>query len=225
MKSILCIFVPLLLLAVAQAHALDCSLITNHQMCQEIQNADISEEEKAYLLADIMSLTKQYPDHQLVENWNTRIPLTTPPNEVQKKNSGSIRNAWVTLFAVIPSVQYDTALFIDTNGKILTGFNHAVQIPSGTAYGDCRTERRLIEDTGTLKVYVNNILQGSDHTTTYSANHPDNTPVNIKAEYTIQARTRIKHYKYVYEDHFGLRQRVCRHHNTEYKTDRLTITD
>ncbi|MDO8549480.1 MAG: hypothetical protein Q7S39_04915, partial [Ignavibacteria bacterium] len=198
MKSILCIFVPLLLLAVAQAHALNCSLITNHAMCNEIQNANISDEEKSYLLADIMSLTKHYPDHQLVQNWNSRISTTTKPDSVPVQNRGSLRNAWVKILAITPSVQSDNQLFIDTNGKIITGFNHQVQIPSGTAYGDCRTERRLIEDTGSLRVYVNNVLQGSDYTVSYSVNYPDNTPVNIKAEYTIQVRTRIKHYRYTY---------------------------
>ena len=197
----------------ASVRAIDCSFISNHEMCQEIQNADISDEEKAYLLADIMSFTKQYPDHQLVEDWNSRISFITPPNEVQKENKGYIRNAWVKIYSVLPSVQYNNTLFIDTNGKILTGFNHDVQIPTGTASGDCRTERRLIEDTGTVKVYANNVLQGSDHTTSYSAQYPDNTPVNIKAEYTIQVRTRIKHYKYVYEDHFCFIHQLFQYHN------------
>ncbi len=43
-NSVICIFVPLLPLAVAQAQALDCSLITNQEMCNEIQNANISSE-------------------------------------------------------------------------------------------------------------------------------------------------------------------------------------
>ena len=209
----------------ASVRAVDCSSISNQEMCNEIQNANISDEEKSYLLADIMSLTKNYPDYQLVEDWNSRISLTNAPNDVQKKNSGYIRNACVKIYAVMPSVKYDDTLFIDTNGKVLTGFNHDVQISSDRASGDCRTERRLIEDTGTVRVYVNNLLQGSEHTTPYSAQYLDNTPVNIKAEYTIQVRARIKHYRYVYEDNFGFRQRVCRYQNTENKIDRLTITD
>ncbi len=209
----------------ASVQAIDCSTLTNQQICQEIQSSDASSEEKAYLLADIMSFTKHYPDHQLVKEWNNKINLAQKPIEISIKNNGVIRNAWVKVFAVMPSVLYENTLLISTDGEVLTGSNYQIQIPSGRVYGDCRTDRTLYRERAVLNVYVDTILQGNGQKVQYHLSAADNSSANIKAEYIIEATTRIKHYRNVYEELFGVRRRVCRYQYTEYKTDRVTITD
>ncbi len=150
----------LLLLPLALALNVDCNQIPNSDYCNDIQNSNLSEEEKSYLLADIMSNTKHYPDHALVQNWNRNIPTDVKPQNTPQQNRGYIRNAWMKMLTVMPSILLNDNLYINTQGEIITAFNHQVQIPQHTEAGDCRTERSLQSNTGTLRLYVSNQLQG-----------------------------------------------------------------
>ncbi len=136
------------------AVAVDCNPFTNQQWCEDIQNSEISEEDKAYLLSDIMSDKKHYPDHQLISNWNKDTPTNQPPEGITKQSHGYIKNAWVKLLAVMPSVLLEDELLIDSSGEILTGANHDVQIPSGKAGGDCKTKRYLVKNEAELLIYI-----------------------------------------------------------------------
>jgi len=60
----------LALLVLPLSLALDCNSLANKQWCNDIQASNISQAEKNYLLGDILSDKKQYPDHQLISEWN-----------------------------------------------------------------------------------------------------------------------------------------------------------
>ncbi len=226
MKSKIFVILLVLLLIIPLALAIDCNDLDNKQWCQDIQNSDLSEEEKAYLLSDIISDSKHYPDHNLVKQWNEKVSTTEPVEGITKKNKGYIRNSWVKILTVMPSVLLNDELLISNEGDVLTGFNHDVQIPSGTASGDCKTRRYLLQNTGTLKLYLDDQYQGSDH---YTTSLPDNTDVNIIAKYTAKARTKIYHYTWQKKYYWSFGEKkyrwVCKYNNIEYKTDKLVVKD
>ena len=85
----------LFLVLLPSLHALDCNSIANKQWCNDIQKSNISQIEKDYLLSDIISDSKHYPDHQLVKQWNSKISTTSAPNGVVKKNSDYVKDSWV----------------------------------------------------------------------------------------------------------------------------------
>ncbi|MBS3165833.1 hypothetical protein J4444_01800 [Candidatus Woesearchaeota archaeon] len=213
-----CMFLPLV-------SALDCSKTIHPDYCNDIQNSDLSEEEKAYLLSDIFSDKKTTPDHAIIKTWNEKISTTTKPDGVTTQNRGYIKNAWMKVLAVMPSVLNNGTLYIDTAGKVRTGFKHEVQIPSSTASGDCRTYRILLEDKGTLSLLVNNFKVGEGSSVSFTANYPHNTLVNIKAVYEVIVKTKIRHYtkqRQCYRDYCYY---SCRYSYTEYKTDSLSLTE
>ncbi len=214
----------LILLLIPLASALDCNSVSNQQWCEDIQNSQISEEDKTYLLSDVISDKKHYPDHQLISNWNKDIPTNEAPEGVTKQSHGYIKNAWVKLLAVMPSVLLEDELLIDSSGEILTGANHNVEIPSGTASGDCKTQRYLVKNEAEISVYLNNQLIGKDNLVSYTTNTEGYT--DIVAKYSVYVQTRIKHYKWKkhYNSDGGYNWK-CDYYSTNYKNDNLVVED
>lgn len=217
------------LILLPSIHALDCNLIANKQWCNDIQNSNIPQTEKDYLLSDIISDSKLYPDHQLVKQWNSKISTTTVPDDVVQKSSEYVKNSWVKIFAVMPSVLMDDTLYISNKGEVLVGYNHNVQIPSYTESGDCKTERELTKNTGTLQLYLNNNYVGKGHSVKYLTYFSQDTDAIIKVVYTAEVQVKIKHYtqqkKYYWINGKKKYNWVCELDHTEYKTDKIVTSD
>ena len=219
------IFILFVGLVFPSVTALDCHNVPNQQWCNDIQQSNISDSDKSYLLSDILSDTKHYPDHEFVKDWNERISTTTPPEGIATQSRGVIRNAWVKILTAMPSVLLDNELLIPTEGEIITAYNHNIQLSQSTTSGDCKTERTLWRKTETTKVYVNDILQGTGHTVRYRVDFADKKPVIILTVYEITAVTRIKHYVWVQEGDGRRARRYCQYDRSEFKTDRVTLQD
>ena len=88
MKSKLVVALLIILLGLPMLNAFDCNSIQNRPYCEEIMNSALTETEKEYLLADIMSNTKHYPDHNLINDWNNAVPRDVAPEGTAKQNRG-----------------------------------------------------------------------------------------------------------------------------------------
>ena len=219
----------LFLVLLPSLHALDCNSIANKEWCNDIQKSNISQAEKDYLLSDIISDSKHYPDHQLVKQWNSKVSTTTAPNGVTKKNSEYVKDSWGKILAVMPSVLFNDTLYISNTGEILLGYNHDVYVPSYTDFGDCKTTRSLIKNTGTSQLYINNKYVGSGHSVSYFTSLPHNSDVTLKAVYTAEVQLKIKHYAkqkdYYWKNGVKKYRWVCDYDDTEYKTDKFVVQD
>lgn len=219
----------LFLILLPSLYALDCNNIANKQWCNDIQKSNISQAEKDYLLSDIISDSKHYPDHQLVKQWNSKVSTTTAPNGVTKKNSEYVKDSWVKILAVMPSVLFNDTLYISNNGEILVGYNHNAYVPTYKDSGDCKTVRSLIKNTGTSQLYINNQYIGSGHSVNYVTSLPHNADAVIKAVYTSEVQLRIKHYtkqkEYYWKNGVKKYRWVCEYDYTEYKTDKVVVQD
>ncbi|HIJ10438.1 TPA: hypothetical protein HA278_00140 [Candidatus Woesearchaeota archaeon] len=205
----------LFLLLVPMATAIDCTLTAHPEMCEEIMQSDLTDEEKNYLVADIMSDTKHYPDHSLVRDWN--LQSTVIPDNMQ--NQGVIRNAWIKIGAIMPSVLYDEKLHIDTGGEIITGEGYDVVLPRGTTSGDCRTDRRVYRNNTEKSLSINN----QEVQSRFRHDTPHMTPIEIQASYDILVTTEIQHYTMQVRCQYCSPE--CLWNRTEYKNDRLVVED
>jgi len=207
-------------------YAIDCNLLSNKELCLEIQNSNISEEEKNYLISDIIDDLKNFPDHDLVREWNLKVNTTL--SNTEKHDEGYIKNAYVKILSVMPSVLENNTLYIDNNGEVLTSFNHEVEIPSGNYGGDCKTEYNLVENNGLLKIYMNENYVNSGDLVSFTANQNS----DLKARYEITVQTNIKHYhtesyccKWNNNGNCIQYCNRCSYSHTEEKTDNLNIDD
>src|SRR3989338_1635967 len=218
-------FILFFIAVIPVAIADKCEVTSHKEICSEIINAGLSDLEEDYLISDIISNSKFYPDFQLVNNWNKQSPLNTPPDGIQKYSKGFIDDAWVKILAVMPSVLLNNTLLINNSGELLIGSDYIVNIPSYTEAGDCKTIRVLEQNSDQVNIYFNQIYEGTGKDIDYSVNYIDKTDLVIKADYIVTVRTIISHYK---KKEFCTKKNCvtkCVYHSTENKIDELIIDD
>ena len=217
-----------ILFVVFPVSAIDCDMIDNRELCLEINNMDLSEEEKEYLISDIIDDSKNYPNHDFVKEWNLNLDTFRAPVDIQKHNSVYIKNAWVKLLTVMPSVLEGNTLYHSDNSEVLSAFNHEVEIPDERIDGDCKTKYYLEENREELNLYVNDDYAGSGRLISFVADKDS----EFKVEYDVFVKIKIKHYEW---DSYCCKRdddgrciktcRECEYDHTEYKTDNLRIND
>lgn len=230
-------FVLVFLMQSPGAFAIDCSGISeqNYQICDNILNSNLSMEEKEALILNLEYYNKNYPDHNYIFLRNTLIEINEAPENVTSYQSEFIKDAWLKIFTAMPSVIYNDSLLCPKQIKILSGFNHRLEIPSNyqsNGYpeinqGDCRRDYFLLNNFSENKVSVDGIYQGSGKLVDAFIEE-DST---ILAEYNVGADIQIEYYqwnRYCCEYRNGRCRRYCNScdfSNKEVKEDRLTISD
>jgi len=207
------VFLGFILILIPMAKAINCDSISNPELCEEILNSNLTNEEKEYLISDIIDNLKNFPSHDFVKEYNLAIGTSNPLENVQKYNEGYIKNAWIKLIAVMPSILENNTIYISDNGEVLSAFGHEIELPSETIGQDCKTKYVLKENKGVLNVFLNNNYQGSGRLVEFSANKDS----EVRIEYEITVKTDIRHYMW--------NNGRCRYKYTEYKTDNLVISD
>lgn len=226
MKAIFFLF--FILFMSVSALAIDCNTLSNKAICNEISNSNISNKEKDYLISGVIAETANFPSYDFVRQWNLKINTSNPTENVTKYNQGYIKNAWVDLLAVMPSVLENNTLYCTNKGEVLSAFNHDVVIPNNLIGSDCRTNYNLVENKGVLNVYANNNYQGSGKLVNFTTNQD----TEFKSEYDISVKTDIQHYQWkqycCQRNRRGQCTRWCQSCDyvyTEHKVDELKLTD
>ena len=218
-----------LFVLVPMVSAIDCTNVPNQQYCYDIQNSPISEEDKTYLLEDVMSQTKNYPDFQTVQEWNNKVSLTVAPTGTVFKESGAIKKAWVSIFSIMPAVLENETLLIPQQGEVLIGANYEIVLPTNTQIGDCKTTRKVVEKSEKVDLYVNGKLQGTGKNVKYSISASDGSSVLFNAVYNVWLKIEVAHYKL--QQHYTIKKSKknyyysCDYYNTDYPTNAISVWD
>ena len=217
--------------------ALDCSKISipNLQICTDILQSNLTLIEKEALISNLEYKNPYFPDHNYIFLRNTALTVGNAPTEVRVYDNGIIKDAWVSLFSLMPSVIYNNTLFATENIQVLTGYNYKIVLPTNYASsgypstdgGDCRRDYQLTSNSSENKVFINTICQGSGRVVnaTLSEDSTVSAIFNVKADYSIQ------HYnwnEYCCRYRNGECTRYCQScdlSNIENKRDELTLTD
>ncbi len=220
-----------LVMLLPSAIAFNCNSLSggDFQVCNSIQNTNLSQADKDLLISDIFNKNKTTPNFDFIYQWNTNLNIANSPNG-KTYSSGVINSAWVKIISLMPSIIENNVLYSSNAGKLLTAYNYNYQLPTGTASGDCKTYYSLLSKTESLNVYINNQLIGNNKLVSFNNLNQDyNT---FKAELIINLKYRIDHYrnkKYCskYDENGNCIKHYykCEFYSTEYKTDSLTISD
>ena len=206
--------------------ALDCNGVSqpNYNTCMGILNTNLTDVEKSLLISNLDYSSKFYPDHSFIYQRNTLISTPNPPNGVYVYNGQYVRNAWVSLLAVMPSIIYNNALYVPNKTTTLSFYNYQTLIPSNyyssgypsTSSGDCKRIYTLTQNTFENKVYVNNNYQGSGKSVSCSINQDS----EIKSVYSIFVNVNIDHYswyRYCCKRSYGRCTKYCNDCNFNYQ--------
>ena len=210
--------------------AFDCSHLDASQieLCNMINSIDGTQEEKEALITLALYGNRVIPNHDFVAFWNTRLQVVEAPQGVSKQDEGIIKDAWIKILTVMPSVLEGNKFYCDKNGKVQSAYNYRIELPTDTASGDCRTDYSLERNSYSLNVYANDVFIGNEKITSFDISEGQ---TQFKAQLAIDAVTKIDHYQ---ENRYCCRWRngECRRHctscdyvSTETKTDNLQISD
>jgi len=182
--------------------AFDCNDLAEEirDTCCQIQDSDLSDKEKSAILSNLGYNGKFFPDHDYIYQRNTNIEIADAPFNVTKSSRLFVKDAWLSLFAVMPSVLYNSSLYVPESIDVLSGFNYRIEIPDNyysssypsTDQGDCKRIYTLVNNISENRVYANNIYQGSGNLVPAAIDADS----EIKAEYNISVNVKIDHYKW-----------------------------
>jgi len=196
----------------------------------------------------LKKLFVRYPDHDFVYYWNKGLNMDVAPAGVKTEDKGYIKDAWLKILAVMPSVIENDTLFCSDNGKVLAKYDYHVEIPTKTVSGDCRTDYIPLSENAELNTYLNDQILRKGELNSFTTNED----ASFKAVLNIQQDTRIDHYKWktycckenrdCYKKYCKIKRgdlvcyrtckpicesycRKCSYAHTEIKKDDLTLTD
>lgn len=229
MKALFALITALALL-LPSAIAFNCNSLSGGDLaiCNSVQNTNLSQTDKDLLISDIFNSNKTSPNFDFVYQWNTNLNISNSPDG-KIYSSGTIKNAWINIISLMPSVIKNNTLYSSNSGKLLTAYSYNYQLPSGIVSGDCNTYYSLSSKTEQLNVYINSNLISHDKLISFNNLNQD---ADFKSELVISIKYRLDHYKNKkYCNKYDSKGRCikysykCELSSTEYKTDKLTISD
>ncbi len=218
--------------------AISCNSVSleSYETCLEILESNIPEEEKNILISNLDYNNKTIPNHEYIFNINSNKEINSVPEGTKTHDKEFIKNAWVDIFSLMPSVLYKNVLYAPEKTTVFTGFNYELKIPDNyysdgypeTKKEDCKTKYYLNENEAENKIYVNGKYVGKGKFVDISLEKDS----EIKSEYTINVKIKIMHYewdkscssrredgscrKYSYD---------CEHDYDEYKDEQIKISN
>ncbi len=234
MKHIFILFF-LFLVVLNIASAVSCDNVNSKDLCNEIISSNLNQTDKDYLINSLLIEDSSFPNHDFVKGWNLKINVTKPLNDTKLFSSLYIKNAWVKIFSVMPSILEDNLTWNNGTGSVLTGFNHDVVLPKNytaknyleNQNGYCLIIYNLQSDKGNLNLYNGNLI-GSGHLVNFTSN----ADMNFRSEYDIVVNTKID--KSVWNKYCTKKNKKgvctqwvykCEFKNSEIKTDKLVLND
>ena len=165
MKPLTLVPIVLLLIAPAIFAPFNCSLTSNQEQCINITNSQINESQKDQLLSGLLYNSTNYPDNEFIFNYNTNIKLNS--SVINVTNSTYIKNAYLVLVTVMPSILENNTLYIPSTSFVLSDYSYEIYLPenyqssgySNTLNGDCKTIYLLVENTSIFNVLINDVSQ------------------------------------------------------------------
>ncbi len=235
MNRAIVMLLPLALL-LPSSLAFNCNSLAGEDIgaCNEVTSSNLSDTEKELLISEIINKNMHYADHSFIYEWNTKIDFDQAPEGVKVYNSGFIKDAWLRIIAVMPSV-IENDVLSSGSGRIVSAFNYRVETPpdynSGgypdSSDGDCRREYRLTSNQYWLDNYANNEYIGSGRLADFN----ENSDINFNVKLKVQTQTEVEHwtwYSWCCARMDGACIRIChecRFSNTDNLVHEVNIED
>jgi hypothetical protein len=203
-NNLIGLFALLLLVAVQIPfiYSIECSQVSqaNYNTCLQIKNMSLNDSDKDLIISNLDYSNKFSPDHQYVYDRNTNLVINDPPANVSKQQGIFVKNFWMNIFTVMPSVLYNNSSYVPNQTKIFTGYNYNFISPvnyvspsyPNTNNGDCQRTYTLTKNLTENKVFVNNLYQGSGKLVRINILNDS----EIRSIFTINVSYSIAHYSW-----------------------------
>ncbi len=206
--------------------------LSNPTLCTSIQNQNLTvQQKKQLILADLVK-NNGFPPFQEANNWNNAINFVKfPPLNVTPKSSAYIKDAWMKIVDISPSVidSTENKTYINDTGNVKVAYSFAFVVPSETFAGDCRTTFDICGYSYSLDVLDNGISLNNQNSRTANftvAQKYHNAINNFSALLTVNTEYSINHYRQITHCGYGRAcYSTCDYSSTETRRDSLTLSD
>jgi len=136
------------------AFAFDCSSLEDVEECEALKEIDED------LIVGLIYASSSFPDYNFVYNYNSDIEISTAPDNTTFYSKGVIRDAWLGIFTIMPSVLYQDRLYVPSNIELRSDFNYDIVLPADYYSDDkrdgrtCKIFYSLDSNSETLNFYV-----------------------------------------------------------------------
>lgn len=194
------------------AGALSCEDLKSQRACKFLENSDLSEQEKTSLIARSLAISQNKSLEEFVKDWNRKIEVGERPFLVIPSSSEWIKNGWVEIVNVEPSVYKGEKLLVPKDGKIRTVYGYEIRKPSGSE--ECGLEIVDSSIDEELWVYLNGEKIGKGQKVRYSLDELGrevdfSTLLRIEVEFSVQYYEEengscVPSYEDTFEDSLGV---------------------
>ncbi len=214
-----------ILLLLPFVSAFDCSLTSDEDYCEDIIESDLNETEMDLVLSTLLYGYTNYPNYDFIEEYNLELEIDEPPDNTTIYDSTYIKDAWLSFLAVYPSIYEGDILYITEEINLLSTYDYEIELPSGRASGDCRTEYSLSSNSANVYYYLNGDLLGTDEN--YIISEDGTLTAELEIYVTIAVthyRTETEEFQYYIGGPIHYRE-VCEYSHTTYESDSLAINE
>ena len=199
-------------------------------ICDTIGKNNLSEDQKKNLILNGLNPDASYPDYNFIASWNGNITFTKfPPNNTISHNQGAIKDAWVKLLYLNPSVEIDNQTMLNKSGKIYSEFAFSFVVPYRTFPQDCKTIYDVKGYDYSLNTYANGNKTnlGNEKKAEFELAKTNNT---FETRLDVESQYLIQHYRWFQRCSKTKRggtvcYSVCELAFTDNNLDRLSISD
>lgn len=223
------IFFLIFVLLSLNTAAFDCSIFDgiDRDNCIEL-----NEQDENYI-ANIIYKNYSIANHEFISEYNDAIIVDAPPDGYVVHNSSFIKDAWLSILTIQPSVVYHNNVYVPEEVELRSEYDYHIAIPqnylnSNGRRGDtCRIDYSLYNENALLNVTSNNLEYGNQKMTTISIDGDSTLTTTLTIYATIQRVIYTEQLECCIWRRPRCRQYClqCRYQQTDYQNDQVQLSD
>lgn len=172
--------------------------LVDRTVCDRLGN--LTTDQQKILITDNLVRNNGFPDLNASKSWNYALQFTKyPPDNTTVVNSNNIRNAWVRVLSLTPSVLESSTnqLLINDTGELYSQASLSFVINRQTFSGDCRTDYAVCGYNYAVQSYNNGLPIGTGTKSTFTVPQVPNSSNMFTSTLSANSEYLIHHYQLV----------------------------
>ncbi len=198
----------------------------DQSVCDAANSTNLTKTAKKALILAALNPDATLPDYGFIDAWNAGMGFGKyPPFGVAPISSGSIRDAWVKIVDIWPSVIEGNETLLNDTGKIRARYGFTFVLPDKTASGDCKTGYSADGYNYSLEILQNgtNLSENNEKDADFRLNESIGL---FQANLSIASGYKARHYVWVTHcDDDDDCHETCEYAYTQNVTDQLNPSD
>lgn|GEM_PF-2020841 len=208
--------------------------LNDTSLCSIVNSSNLTIAQKKQFLLDGLMKSNDFPPFSEANAWNANISFTKyAPDGTQMHNGTYIKDAWVRITSLFPSVleESEKQTYVNATGTLSMAKGFTFVVPREQFGGDCRTDYAVCGYNYALSAYANweQLAQNQSTASYVLQNLTHGASADFTAHLSINSQYFIHHYHLV-RHCYGRGRNIfcittCDYASTEDRRDSLEVSD